>query len=142
MTIYNCANGWQDHSTEGPVETLLYKESYRVVRDKYSDKDFRITKNNEVIIIKSTLKEATDYVDALVDDKREPTEDKELRTVYSYGTTKLLQKYNQYSIVYKHNTFRVYENNAKGSSDYIASFVRTSDAELFVKAAYKEKSCG
>jgi len=88
------------------------------------------------------LKDAIDYVDALVAAEKDATEDKELRTVYSYGATKLLQEYNQYSIVYKHNTFRVYENNAKGSSDYIASFVRTSDAELFVKAAYKEKSCG
>jgi len=141
MTVYNCVNGWTDHSTEGPTPLLLYKGQYCVTKENH-ERYYQVLKGFAKIAIKRYLKDAIDYVDALVAAEKDATEDKELRTVYSYGATKLLQKYNQYSIVYKHNTFRVYENNAKGSSDYIASFVRTSDAELFVKAAYKEKSCG
>lgn len=109
---------------------------------EYHESKYRVLRGHATITVTPTLKEATDYVDAAVAAEKEAKEDKELRTVFNYGTTKLLQKYNNYSIVYKHNTFQIYENNDKGTSDYIASFVRASDAELFVKAAHKEKSGG
>lgn len=155
MAIFNLGNGWTDHSTEGPTPVLLYKGDYRVTKE-YDEPEHRVLKGHSTITIRRDLKDATDYVDALVaaESKSEvikgPTEGFIKTTHFDYGH-ECVEYYVKGNFKIVVTTFctdpklpantvtscALYGNLKADAQTYIASFNKLGDAMFFVDAKLK-----